>query len=118
MPPQNISKLSRNGSQKYHTKHQHSKPAPYTKSKPTSLKSTSSSKKSIKQLKYKNKSLTEELDNLVSGDVLYNTTNKFNNVVNNKGIKRDDGELQLSDEKLILDIENTLKELENFAVKE
>ncbi|CAB4406192.1 unnamed protein product [Rhizophagus irregularis] len=115
MPPQNISKFSRNRTQKYHTRHQHSKPAPYTNLKPTSLKSTSSSKKSFKQIKFKNESLIEELDNLAAGDLLYNTTNNFNNVINNT---RDDEELQSSDDKLILDIENTLKELESFGVKE
>jgi hypothetical protein len=112
MPPQNINKFSRNRSQKYHTKHQYSKPAPYTKLKPTS---TSSSKKSFKQIKFQNESLIEELDNLTAGDLLYNTTNKFNNVVNNK---RDDEELQSNDEKFVLDIENTLRELESFGVKE
>ncbi|GBC08091.1 hypothetical protein RclHR1_00790041 [Rhizophagus clarus] len=114
MPLQNGSKFSRSRTQKYHTKHQHSKPTPYTKLKPTSLKSTSSSKKSFKQIKFKNESLIEELDNLAAGDLLYNTTNKFT-VVNNKS---DDGELQSSDERLIFDIEKTLKELESFAVKE
>jgi hypothetical protein len=115
MPPQN-SKPTRNQAKKSYIKHQHSnklsKSAPYTKTKPTSLKSTSSSKKHSKQLKYKNKSLIEELDDLVVGDLLHNT-NKFGN-----NVKIDDLELQRNDEKLVSDIENAVKELENFVVKE